>query len=203
MAIKMITFRDFYIQVGFGDMGKLNPDQLQKGQALDPKKDDNFIQVNGRVFHSVLSKLISNEIAKNNLGLPTKGLHSLSVYKVEDYQKMNCFIGKNNSSGYALKNGELISVFSTQKSSGHAIVADAVKNGADHLDCFAIKDAEGRISGPLYKLYSSGGFVVDINKNEGKEGEPYSVQNGVSYFVDDDGVVNPDDPRVVIFMVIK
>lgn len=114
---------------------------------------------------------------------------------------MECYIGENNSSGYAIKDhDELVSVFSSQNASGDAIVQDAIKNGATHLDCFAIRDANGNISGNLYTLYSRNGFKIDKNKNEGKPGEPFSIEQGVSSYVDDKGVVHPNDPRVVIFM---
>ena len=38
--------------------------------------------------------------------------------------------------------------------------------------------------------------------NTGKDGEPYSIQNGVSSYVNDNGEVEPNNPSVVVFMKI-
>ena len=180
----------------FSDLGKLSPEKLQKGQRLTPN-ENNFQQVNGRVFYQAVSRIRSNDIAK---GDQARGLDTLTVYSPKEYNSMKCFLGLNNSSGYALHGDELVSVFSTQGSSGNAIVQDAIKNGARRLDCFAIRNKEGKIEGSLYTLYKRNGFQLDTTMNSGNEGEPYSIQNGVSSYVDDDGVVHPSDPRVVIFM---
>lgn len=96
----------------FRDIGKLSPDQLIRGQRLDPTDSENFTQVEGRVFFNVVSRIIKNDIAR---GDSARGLDTLTIYAVGDYNKMKCFLGKNNSSGYALTNtGELVSVFSSQ-----------------------------------------------------------------------------------------
>jgi hypothetical protein len=185
----------------FKDIGKLSPEQLKKGQKLDPKDDDNFTPVTGRVFHKAINRIRQNDIERLNKGLPSKGLKTLSVYGPGDYNKMKCFLGKNNSSGYCIAHGdELVSVFSSQKSSGKAIMKDAIKNGARRLDCYALRDKKGNIEGPLYKLYSSFGFRIDKSMNSGTPGEPYAIVNGVSDFVNDKGQVEPDNPQVVIFM---
>ncbi len=183
----------------FKDLGKLSQDELMKGQKLTTG-ENNFKQVDGRIFYNVVSKIRQNDIAK---GDAARGLVTLTVYSVNEYNKMDCYLGKNNSSGYAIKNGsELVSVFSSQGSSGHAIVKDAIKNGARHLDCFATRDVNGTIGGGLYELYSKHGFKIDKSLNEGTPGEAYSIVNGVSSFVDDEGNVHNDDPRVVVFMKI-
>jgi len=56
------------------------------------------------------------------------------------------------------------------------------------------------ISGDLHDLYTKFSFKIDKSKNEGKPDEPYSVINGVSNYVDDRGVVHPEDEKVVIYM---
>jgi phage gpG-like protein len=184
----------------FTDLGKLSPEELLKGQPLDPANEDNFAEVEARVFHTAISKLRANDFAKLNAGLPSKGLHTLETYGIPKYQTMRCFLGRNNSSGFALtKDGGLVSVFSTQRSSGKAIVAAAVEFGATHLDCFALRQ-DGEIVGPLYRLYASAGFRIDTSFSDGTPGEAFAVVRGVSDFVDDAGDVHPDDPRVVIFM---
>jgi hypothetical protein len=185
----------------FYDMGRLSPEQLEKGQKLFDEND--FSEVDGTTFFRAISKIKENDIAKLNKGLPHKGLETLSVYNRSDYNKMKCFLGHNNSSGYAINHGdELVSVFSTKGSSGDAIMKSAVKNGAKHLDCFAFRKGK-EIYGPLYSLYSRHGFKIDKSMNSGTPGEAYAIVDGVSDFVDDEGKVHPEDPRVVIFMRIS
>lgn len=181
----------------FKDIGKLSSEELMKGQRLDPNDTNNFKQVTGRVFYQAVSKIRVNDIAR---GDNAKGLDTLTIYNVTEYKKMKCYLGKNNSSGYCIAHGnELVSVFSSQKSSGKAIMKSAIDNGARRLDCFAIRKS-GKISGDLYKLYTRFGFKIDKSKNEGVKGEPYAIVNGVSDYVDDNDVVYPEDERVVIFM---
>ncbi len=61
-----------------------------------------------------------------------------------------CYVADDLCSGYVVKaNGELISVFSLIKGRGNAIMADALRNGASHLDCF---------DGYLPTLYARFGF---------------------------------------------
>jgi len=180
----------------FKDMGKLSDVELQKGQRLDKNTGDNFNEVSARVFYKAVSKIKINDMAR---GDEAKGLDTLSVYSVNEYKDMKCYLGINNSSGYALHKSELVSVFSSKGSSGSAIVQDAIKNGAKHLDCFATR-IDGKISGQLYSLYSRNGFKIDTSMNSGNPGEAYAIQNGVSDYVDDDGKVHPYDERVVIFM---
>jgi hypothetical protein len=197
--MNIIDKLDFIFET-FKDIGKLTKQQLMKGQYLDPEDEDNFKQVDGRVFYNAISRIRSNDIAKQNKGLPSKGLKTLTVYNAGDYKKMRCYLGKNNSSGYCIAKGsELVSVFSSQKSSGDAIMIDAVKNGAKHLDCFAFRE-NGKIHGPLYSLYKRHGFKIDKSLNVGKPGEPYSIVNGVSSYVNDNEEVEPDNLQVVIFM---
>lgn len=189
------------VDEAFNDLGKLSPEQLAKGQKLDPNMDDNFHEVDARTFFNVITRLKDNDLARMAKGT-SKGLHTLSVYSLKEYSAMRCFVGKNNSSGFAISHGdELVSVFSTQRSSGHAIVAAAVQAGVKRLDCFAQRQPDGSITGPLYTLYKAHGFVVDTHMNSGTPGEPYAIQGGVSSFVNDAGQVEPQNPSVVVFMV--
>jgi len=191
----MTTFRE-YLDEKFNDMGKLSNDELKKGQKITTV--DDMVQVSGRVFHQAITKIKENDIAK---GDAAKGMVTLSIYKTEEYTKMKCYLGKNNSSGYAIKSKDLVSVFSTKKSSSQAIMKSAIENGAKTLDCFALRDIEtGKIKGQLYELYSKYGFKINKSLNDGKKGEAYTIVNGVSDYVDDDENVHPEDPRVVIFM---
>lgn len=181
----------------FNDIGKLTPEQLQKGQRLDANAEGNFVRVPGRVFHQAVSQLSKWDGLRES----PRGLETLTIYPVSKYNKMKCYLGMNNTAGYAIKDGdELVSVFSTAGSSGNAIVADAVKNGAKVLDCFAIRGPDGKIGGPLVNLYSRYGFRIDTSVHMGKKGEPFSVWRGQSSYVNDDGEVEPDNPNIVVFM---
>ncbi len=192
----MLTFKE-YLAEAYKDMGKLSDEELKKGQKLKGDKDD-FKKVTSRVFKQAIEQITKNDIAK---GDNAKGLETLTIHSLKEYDQMDCYLGKNNSSGYCIgkKDGELVSVFSTQGSSARSLMTSAVDNGAKHLDCFAIRDPKtGKISGDLYSLYSKFGFKIDTSMNGGEE--PYIVVKGVSDFVDDNGVRHPEDPRVVIFM---
>ena len=180
----------------FSDLGKSTPEELAKGQKLNPADSDNFRQVPGRVFFNVVSTIRKYDQNRVN----GKGLDTLSVYSVPEYKNMRCFLGKNNSSGYCLKGSEIVSLFSSQASSGVALISDAVSRGGNHLDCFAFRDKDGRISGPLYNLYHRAGFKIDTSMNSGNPGEPYAIIGGVSSFVNAAGEVEPENPQVVIFM---
>ena len=202
-----MRFYDYYnLQVeAFSDLGKLSPEELQKGQRLDANDGNNFIEVSGRVFHQALLNISNNDELRKDLGQFYKNIkNNITLYGVKDYNLMKCFLGRNNSSGFCIKDGdELVSVFSSQGSSGHAVVKEAIRQGARRLDCFATQDGEGGIKNiGLYKLYSLNGFVVDKSKNEGIVGEPYSVQNGISYYVEN-GKVYYDNPTVVVYMKLK
>jgi len=60
------------------------------------------------------------------------------------------FLNAEKSAGYALHDGDLISVFSQPGGhQGAAIIKDAIKNGATTLDCF---------DGKLPKFYRTFGF---------------------------------------------
>lgn len=69
-----------------------------------------------------------------------------------DYTDARCFLAADGCAGFAiLPDGELVSVWSTVKGRGDAIVATAVAQGATHLDCFV---------GHLTRLYARHGFHV-------------------------------------------
>jgi hypothetical protein len=195
----MKSFVQFFYEA-FSDLGRLSPEQLRKGYRLNPSDQDNFKQVEGRVFHNVLNAIMKNDFTRGEKSKKLK--ENLTLYSVKDYLQMKCFLGKNNSSGFCIKDGdELVSVFSSLDSSGNAAVKKAIEEGAKRLDCFATQDENGNIlNDGLYKLYSRHGFKIDTALNIGQPNEPYSIQNGISYFVDDDGNVDPTNSTVVIFM---
>ncbi len=187
----------------FKDIGKLSNQELEKGQRLEKNNKDNFVEVDANVFYKAVSRIRSNDIAK---GDQAKGLDTLTIYSKNEYNKMNCYLGINNSSGYAIAHGdELVSVFSSQKSSGSAIVQDAKRNGATHLDCFATRTGglNGKISGDLYSLYSRNGFKINKKLTTGTNPMvPYTIIKGISAFVNSKEQVELDNPSVVIFMVV-
>lgn len=194
-AIKKIINES--LEEAFSDIGSTPDWQLKKGFPLDRDDEDSFQQVSGRVFHQILTRMVRADKLRDT----PKGLEDLSIYSPSEYNQMDCFIGKNNTAGYALKrDGELVSVFSTARSSGHAIVADAVRRGARKLDCFAEVDSSGRVDGLLFRLYSKHGFRIDRSMNVGNPSEPYSIVNGISYYVNERGQVEMDNPTVVVFM---
>lgn len=188
----MLKFSE-YIEEVFKDIGKLSKKELGRfGAPLESIKE-----VDARTFYNTITQIKKNDIARD---LEGKGLETLSVYGVKEYRKMRCFIGNNNSSGFAINGDNLVSVFSSQGKSGDVLVSEAIKLGAKTLDCFALRDPKGKISGPLHRLYSKAGFKIDTKMNSGKPGEAYSIQNGVSSFVNDKGEIEEDNPNVVIFM---
>jgi len=189
-----MTFKELFEK--FTDIGKLSDEELEKGQRLE--KGSVFTKVSGTVFFKAISKIKKNDIARKE---NAKGLDTLTVYSRGAYNKMDCYLGKNNSSGYAIKKRDLVSVFSSQKSSGSAIVQSAITNGARTLDCYAEYRNE-KLSGDLYSLYSRNGFKVDTTMNTGEIGTPYTIQKGISRYVNDKEEVEIDNPVVVIFMKI-
>jgi len=191
----------------FSDLGKLSPEQLRKGYRLNPNDSDNFKEVSGRVFHNALEVIKNNDDMRKvtNPDYYKAIRQNLSTYPIAEYNSMRCFLGKNNSSGFCIKDDdELVSLFSSLESSGKAAALAAIENGAKRLDCFATQDQNGNIKNEgLYKLYSSVGFVIDESLTTGELGEPYAIQNGISYFVGPDEVVDPTHPTVVIFMKLS
>lgn len=69
-----------------------------------------------------------------------------------------------NGAGFAIdKTGQLTSVFSLFRGQGKAIMTEAIKRGACHLDCF---------DGYLKGFYESFGFTVDKVVPNWTKGEP-------------------------------
>lgn len=67
-------------------------------------------------------------------------------------------------SGYVVRpDGELVYVWSRARGRGDALIADAVRNGATHLDCF---------DGYLPTLYARHGFVVTNRESNWTPGGP-------------------------------
>lgn len=196
----MKLYEKYLIIEAFKDIGKLSPEELAKGQRLYPNDKDNFVQVDGRVFYTVITKIKQADLERFTAGEPSKGMERLHAYSVSEYNKMRCFLGKNNSSGYAITERDtLVSVFSSQQSSGDAIVADAVKNGADNLTCRVFMK-NGKLEGPLLDLYTRHGFKLDKSINIGKFGKPHSIIKGIFYYPDKNGKIAKGDQIVALYM---
>ena len=196
-----------YFYEAFSDLGKMSPEQLTKGQKLEPEGTDNFQQVDGRVFHQAVTQIMKNDDGRCASGdSMCKNLRdNLTIYELNDYKKMKCFLGRNNSSGFCIKDGdELVSVFSSLGSAGKAAVKEAIRQGAKRLDCFAQQDGNGKILNVgLPKLYRMFGFEVDENMTTGNDPSvPYTIVRGVSYFVNENEEVELTNPKVVVFMVL-
>lgn len=99
-----------------------------------------FSEVPAEEFHEILQRSMQarGRIANN-----------VHLYSPQEYASMKTFLNQDKNSGYALRNGELVSVFSAIRNAGDEIVRSAVSNGATHLDCF---------DGYLPKLYTRHGF---------------------------------------------
>lgn len=99
-----------------------------------------FSEVPAEEFHDILQRSMQarGQIADN-----------VHLYSPQEYAGMKTFLNQDKNNGYALNNGELVSVFSAIKGAGDDIVRSAISNGATHLDCF---------DGYLLKLYARHGF---------------------------------------------
>jgi len=72
-------------------------------------------------------------------------------YSAEEYKQMKLFKAENGQSGFAIKqDGDIVSVFSSERGSAHAMIELAIQNGGKKLDCFDTY---------LPKMYKKHGFV--------------------------------------------
>jgi hypothetical protein len=196
----MKTFYNFFWEA-FSDIGKLSPEQLKISRKLTPEDSEKFKKVDWRSFYKIINAYMEADATRSSNPELFKDIkNNITIYKPEEYSKMECFVGPNNTSGYCIKDGdELVSVFSAGESSGDAIVKSAIRNGARRLDCFAEQDGNGSIKPTkLFKLYSRNGFIIDKDKND--DTMPYPVFNGISYYVDEDGNIDRNAETVVVYM---
>lgn len=111
-------------------------------------------QVDHRIFHSIIKTALESNSRINDM---------LTLYKLSEYEQFKCFLSGDLKSGYALNNGELISVFSLVKGRGISIVKHAITQGGYKLDCF---------DGYLVKLYYKCGFNEVKRELNWVKGEP-------------------------------
>jgi len=105
------------------------------------------------------SEVTPTEFIKMRDRLDPSLMAFLTPHKEEDYSVKNTklFLSKDFKSGFGINpDGELISVFSLEKSRGNILVKKAVESGAQYLNCMGDK---------LLELYQSFGFSpVEITK---------------------------------------
>jgi len=113
-----------------------------------------MILVYANQFHNRL------RLARNNSPIIKKMVH---LYEIKDYNKMDCYLSRCGNYGYAINNGELVSVFSRMKNKGNVIMMDAIQNGAIKLDCF---------DGYLVSFYKKHGFTEIKREKNWDNGQP-------------------------------
>ena len=95
------------------------------------------------------ASFIANFRAANEIN----GKKSVQVYEYspEEYKQMRLFTAENGQSGFALKpDGDIVSVFSSEKGSLAGLMKLAIQNGGNKLDCFDTM---------LPKIYKKFGFI--------------------------------------------
>ena len=95
------------------------------------------------------ASFIANFRAANEIN----GKKSAQVYEYspEEYKQMRLFTAENGQSGFALKpDGDIVSVFSSEKGSLAGLMKLAIQNGGSKLDCFDTF---------LPKIYKKFGFI--------------------------------------------
>ena len=113
-----------------------------------------YNQVDSRQFYIALN------IAQRKNPLIKDMVH---LYTPIEYSNMRCYLSRDNASGYAIKDGDLVSVFSLVKGRGTDLVISAKKSGANRLDCF---------DGYLVSLYSKLAFKEYKRELNWVVGEP-------------------------------
>ena len=149
-------------------MGKTEEDQKmadlakadleQHLQKAEPKNPHGIRPVAHHEFHNALHQAsLSNPKIKENV----------EFHPPEKLQHMKTFLSADGRSGYAITpDGELTSVFSSERGRGNALVAHSVAQGAKHLNAF---------EGHLTNLYANHGFKEHRRENNWTPGGPSVV----------------------------
>jgi hypothetical protein len=121
--------------------------------------------------HSPVSSEIFRNTLKNASKESDKVKEFVHLYDPSEYSGMKTFLSADGKSGYAIKpDGDLVSVFSTQKGRGDTIVQEDIKNGAVKLDAF---------DGYLPTLYKKHGFEELKREKNWTPGGPDVVYMGL------------------------
>jgi hypothetical protein len=121
---------------------------------------------------------------------------SVYVYPVEDYAKMRLFLTEDGKSGFALKDDDIVSVFSgsPHKGSVHSSIQLAVQEGGRRLDAFDTV---------LGDIYNTNGFQIvgRMKWNEDYKPDNWNKTTFAKFNGGEPDVVymayNPDDNRTV------
>lgn len=114
--------------------------------------------VHHQVFHGALSDAFATRQHIKD---------SVHQYSPEEYSSMKNFLHADGKSGFAVKpDGDLVSVFSTEKGRGNDLVRQALTHGATKLDAF---------DGYLPKLYANHGFQEVGREDNWTPGGPQVV----------------------------
>lgn len=134
------------------------------GDNLDLKKRDpselsltpvHHLEAHHDDFHQALSGAMETS---------PKVKEFVHLYEPHEYSKMKTFLAPDKKSGYAVKNdGDIVSVFSTEKGRGDHIMQHALKNGGHKLDAF---------DGALPQIYAKHGFKEYKREKNWTPGKP-------------------------------
>ena len=121
---------------------------------------------------------------------------SVYVYPVEDYSKMRLFLTEDGKSGFALKDDDIVSVFSgsPHKGSVHSSIQLAVQEGGRRLDAFDTV---------LGDIYNTNGFQVvgRMKWNEDYKPDNWDKETFAKFNDGEPDVVymsyDPDDNRTI------
>jgi len=122
---------------------------------------------------------------------------SVYVYPVEDYAKMRLFMTEDGKSGFALKNDDIVSVFSgpPHKGSVHSSIQLAVQEGGRRLDAFDTV---------LGDIYNTNGFQIvgRMKWNDDYKPDNWDKKTFLKFNNGEPDVVymayNPDDNRTIL-----
>lgn len=89
-----------------------------------------------------------------------------SALSYEDLEGCELYLSGDGLSGFGIRQGELINVFSSVQGRGDSLVKMAKILGANHLDCF---------NGYLVSFYQKAGFIEYKREANWIEGEPSVV----------------------------
>lgn len=146
-------------------------------QGRDPSKVDEHWEHDapheGATHHEVSAEAFYNALQQARES-NEKIKDFVHVYSQEELKEMKVYLNPDGKSGYAVKkDGDIVSVFSSEKGRGDTIIQEAIKNGGHKLDAF-----DGYLTQDYYPKH---GFV------EYKREENW------------DGPENPD----VVYMALK
>lgn len=142
------------------ELARIKEKNINSPLELGSNTTENITFAHAAYFHSAIdaAKNDGKETDRNNGTFKTKASKwfgaYVHTYPAEDYQKMtNLFLLEDSRGGFALKNGDIVSVFKhpqkAEKGLLDTLLPKAIQMGGNRLDCF---------NGVLPILYSKFGF---------------------------------------------